>query len=260
MNADIVLRAPESPSGESGNELTFFYGDTPITFQRLPRVGKNHSVLVRVQPDGAVKALAPEELNDKEVIAAVKKRARWVYKQLDEFQQQQLHITPRKFVSGETHYYLGKQYVLKVIEESTQTASVKLIRGTLQVTTKDKKPERIKSLLNEWYKEKAKNTFSQRLAELVEHTPWVSEPPVMRVQAMKTQWGSCSPHGRLTLNPHLVKAFRDGIDYVILHELCHIAEHNHSERFYRLLNQVMPSWKSIKSRLDANAHKYLGTL
>ncbi|MEJ2632642.1 MAG: M48 family metallopeptidase [Acidihalobacter sp.] len=64
----------------------------------------------------------------------------------------------------------------------------------------------------------------------------------MRLLAMKTQWGSCSPRGTLTMNPHLVKAPRECIDYVLLHELCHLAEHNHSDRFYRLMGQVMPRW------------------
>src|SRR5690554_7939176 len=68
--------------------------------------------------------------------------------------------------------------------------------------------------------------------------------------AMKKQWGSCSNKGNLMLNPHLVKAPKECIDYVILHELCHIAEHNHSERFWRLLTQVMPNWKEVKAKLD----------
>jgi len=73
----------------------------------------------------------------------------------------------------------------------------------------------------------------------------------------QTQWGSCSPTGQITLNPHLVKAPRNCIDYVLLHELCRIAEHNHSERFYRLLYGVMPQWEKIKERLDSMAYFYL---
>jgi predicted metal-dependent hydrolase len=76
---------------------------------------------------------------------------------------------------------------------------------------------------------------------------------------MHTQWGSCSPQGRIILNPHLVKAAHDCIDYVILHELCHLAEHNHSERFYRLMNQVMPQWEKVKERLDVMASSLLLT-
>ncbi len=75
--------------------------------------------------------------------------------------------------------------------------------------------------------------------------------------AMKKQWGSCSTRGSLMLNPHLVKAPKECIDYVILHELCHIAEHNHSDRFWRLLTQVMPHWKEVKAKLDEMAELYL---
>lgn len=68
---------------------------------------------------------------------------------------------------------------------------------------------------------------------------------------MKKQWGSCSPQGILSLNPHLVKAPRECVDYVILHEFCHIKEHNHSKKFYTLLHQHMPEWESIKAKLDS---------
>src|SRR5690606_33372808 len=87
-------------------------------------------------------------------------------------------------------------------------------------------------------------------------TNLLAHRPPMRILTMQTQWGSCSPNGRITLNPHLVKAPRECIDYVILHELCHIAEHNHSERFYRLMNQVMPKWEKTKERLDGMVNKF----
>ncbi len=88
-------------------------------------------------------------------------------------------------------------------------------------------------------------------------TTWVSGRPSFRILTMKKQWGSCSSKGMLMLNPHLVKAPKESIDYVILHELCHIAEHNHSERFWWLLTQVMPQWKEVKAKLDDMAELYL---
>ncbi len=74
---------------------------------------------------------------------------------------------------------------------------------------------------------------------------------------MKVQWGSCSPAGRITLNPHLVKAPRECIDYVLLHELCHLRHHNHSPQFYRSLDRHMPRWRAIKERLDGMAEQVL---
>jgi predicted metal-dependent hydrolase len=76
---------------------------------------------------------------------------------------------------------------------------------------------------------------------------------------MKKQWGSCSPAGVLSLNPHLVKASSLAIDYVLLHELCHLRFHNHSDRFYRLLDRQMPGWKEVKERLDGMAQLLLNS-
>ena len=94
-------------------------------------------------------------------------------------------------------------------------------------------------------------------AVMLPKATWVQGIPSFRIMTMKKQWGSCSRQGQLMLNPHLVKASKECIDYVILHELCHIAEHNHSEKFWRLLNQVMPNWKEVKARLDDMAELYL---
>jgi hypothetical protein len=167
-------------------------------------------------------------------------------------------------VSGETQFYLGKRYVLKVIIDAEQSPDVKLIRGKLNVTLKhdvskdiDVQIVKIKSIIDKWYQHKAKTIFQERLELLLPKTSWVKDIPLFRVMAMKKQWGSCSTKGNLMLNPHLVKAPKECIDYVILHELCHIAEHNHSERFWRLLTQVMPNWKDVKAKLDDMAENYL---
>lgn len=149
-------------------------------------------------------------------------------------------------------------YLLKVIEQPEQAPGVKLLRGKLEVSVRGRSAERVKELLAEWYKERAKETFAKRLDAMLEQALWVEVRPLLRVLTMQTQWGSCSPNGRITLNPHLVKAPRECIDYVILHELCHIAEHNHSERFYRLMNQVMPAWEKTKERLDGMANLIIG--
>jgi hypothetical protein len=196
---------------------------------------------------------SPEDANNDAVLSAVKKRGRWIYEQLRDFRKQLEFTTPRQYISGESHYYLGKQYLLKVIEAPEQVQCVKLLRGKLEVSVRTKSADKVKELLTDWYKARAKETFAKRLDAMLEQALWVEERPPLRILTMQTQWGSCSPNGRITLNPHLVKAPRECIDYVILHELCHIAEHNHSERFYRLMSQVMPKWEKTKERLDGMA-------
>lgn len=241
------------PIKPKGHTLTFSYGDERIEFERVRREHSNGKVLIKVHPDCRIVVSAPEEAANDAVIAAVKKRGRWIYQQLRDFRAQSEHIVPRQYISGESHYYLGKQYVLKVIEAPDQIQSVKLLRGQLQVTVRQKNRDTIKTMLSNWYRSRAKEVFAKRLDAMLEQTLWVTHRPPIRVLSMQTQWGSCSPNGRITLNPQLVKAPRTCIDYVILHELCHIAEHNHSERFYRLMSQVMPNWEQTKERLDAMA-------
>ena len=237
--------------------LCFSYADEQICFERLPRSGNASKVLIKVLPDCRVQISAPETASDEEVIAAAKQRARWIYQQLREFGSRLEHVRPRQYISGESHYYLGKQYVLKVIENPDVKPSVKLLRGKIEVTVREKSAEKVSTLLADWYKMRAKEVFARRLDAMLEQALWVGEKPPLRILTMQTQWGSCSPAGRLTLNPHLVKSPRDCIDYVILHELCHLAEHNHSERFYRLMGQVMPNWEKVKSRLDGMANVLL---
>jgi predicted metal-dependent hydrolase len=239
-----------------GYWLQFNYSGEQIRFIRIPRTEDTTRILIKVHPDCQVEVAAPSYANDEEVITAVKKRGRWIYQKLCNFQKQLEYITPRKYVSGESHYYLGKQYLLKVIEAPNQAQGVKL-HGKLEVFIHEKNTEKVRHLLTEWYKTRAKEIFTKRLDVMLEQTLWVQERPPLRILTMKTQWGSCSPSGRLTLNPHLAKAPRECIDYVILHELCHIAEHNHSKRFYRLITQVMPKWEQIKTRLDNMANLLL---
>ncbi|MFU8839019.1 MAG: M48 family metallopeptidase [Thiohalomonadaceae bacterium] len=233
------------------------YGGQVIDVERRPRAGNAAKVLIKVHPDLRVVAHAPDGESDEAIQKALNKRARWIWQQINTFTEQQRYVTPRKYVSGESHYYLGKQHLLKVIVEPSAKQQVKLLRGRLEVSVRQRSADKVRALLHDWYRERAREVFQRRLEALLPQTLWVKKTPHIRLLAMKTQWGSCSPGGTLTMNPHLVKAPRECIDYVLLHELCHLAEHNHSERFYRMMGRVMPRWEKVKERLDSMAGRML---
>jgi predicted metal-dependent hydrolase len=243
-------------SKESG---CFVYGEQTIHYEVL-RKEKPRKVTIKVHPDKRVVAIAPLDASTESIQKAITKKSRWVWKHLNTLNVQKEHVLPRQYVSGETQFYLGRRYVLKVSYDNDCEPDVKLLRGKLTVTLKqaqEHQSQKVKTLINTWYIEHAKNIFNERLNSVAPKATWLTNIPPFRMRAMKKQWGSCSKKGILILNPHLVKAPKECIDYVILHELCHIAEHNHSEKFWSLLTRVMPGWKEIKYNLDEMAELYL---
>ena len=122
----------------------------------------------------------------------------------------------------------------------------------LLLTTQDKTDkERIKRLLDDWYRARARQVFAERLEACypkVEHLDVIY--PDLSIRVLKSRWGSCSPKGRITLNVKLIQVPKAYIDYIIFHELCHLAEPNHSSRYYELLDRVLPDWRKRRERLN----------
>ena len=233
------------------------YGEERIGFsiRFIPRPSKR--VAIHVQPDGVVSVDAPEGTDANEVVAAVRRRVRWIWQRLSACRERARHVLPREYVSGESHFYLGRHHVLKVIVTAMQPQGVKLLRGKLEVRTPGGDASRVRALLDAWYRQRAKEVFAKRLTECAKQVPWLKTCPSFRLLAMRTQWGSCSPNGNLVLNPLLVKAPGPCVNYVIFHELCHLKERNHSPRFYALLDGLLPEWREWKRELDGLAEHLL---
>ena len=231
------------------------YGDSEFFYKVIYLAAhaskKPRKISIHIHPNGMVQVDAPIGAEVGEIRQAVGKRARWITKRLKQIKDHQKEVLPRQYISGESHFYLGRRYMLKVNQSPKSEGNVKLYRGLLSITTPDISSIAIKELLWQWYKERAIKIFQHRVNILSENISWAKKAhPNVRLLTMKRQWGSCSPKGKFILNPHLVKAPRDCIDYVIAHELCHLKEHNHSPKFYRLLSHTVPEWQSVKIKLD----------
>jgi predicted metal-dependent hydrolase len=234
-------------------QQTLHYGDLRIPYSVLTSSTSGRKLAIQIGADGVIKVRASSEVSLATIKQAVTKRARWLHNHLTRVNAQNSHALPREYVSGETHFYLGRRYLLKVKKSSREVPSVKLKRGRLEVITDADSRDRIRALLWTWYRDRALAVFDRRLIEVCEPLPWINSLPKWKLLTMKKQWGSCSPAGVLSINPHLVKASSLAIDYVLLHELCHLRVHNHSHKFYRLLDRQMPGWKEVKTRLDGMA-------
>ncbi len=211
-----------------------------LRFDDAPRL------VICVYPDLTVSVRAPHGADPRQVDARVMRRAPWIHQQVLEFERYHPLPVPRRYVSGETHHYLGRQYRLRVRRGPEE---VKLIRGILLVTLNGKK--RAKHLVAEWYRARAEVVFRRRLAAVMQRTQWLDgEPTAIRIRRMTRRWGSCGPGGVITLNIELVKAPPSSIDYILAHELCHRLELNHSKRFYELLRRAVPDWERARERLN----------
>lgn len=207
-------------------------------------------VSIHVTPEGAVQVDAPDGAALPEIKQAVRQRAAWVWQQLQAVKARRLHVLPREYVSGETHFYLGRRHMLKVMLAEGAEPGVRLWRGRLEITAARPGALVVRKLLEDWYRQRAADVFAKVLLEMEPRLgPRRTLPPI-RLLSMRTQWGSCSPKGEIVLNPHLVKAPRPCIEYVVAHELCHLREHNHSDRFYRHLARALPDWEARKAELD----------
>lgn len=235
-----------------------FYGESFIRYViRRQANRKSGRVAIHVEPDGHVLIDAPESASDKQINTAVARRARWIHGHLAAIHFRHVHVLPREYVSGESLLYMGRRYCLKVIVKGQGPAEVRMRGGYIEVLASTREPELVREALNQWYLARAKLILAERLEAVAASLRWIRTQPPVRLRSMKAQWGSCSPAGRLTLNPQLVKAPRGCIDYVLLHELCHLKQHNHSAKFYALLDRHLPRWRQTKQRLDDLADQIL---
>ena len=231
---------------------TVQFGNTEIQYELV--LTQRKTLGITVHPDDLrVIVKAPEGTPLPEIEARVMKRGAWILKQQRELERYLPHLPPRQYVSGETHRYLGRQHRLKVIESENGTGEgVKRDGNFIYVQVTDRADTaRVQDLLDSWYHEHARNIFEERLVACYPKMEHVGVPyPDIIVRAMSTRWGSCSAKSRITLNVKLVKVPKSYIDYVIFHELCHLAEPNHTARFYELLGRVLPNWEDLREKLN----------
>ena len=263
-----MSQAVQITQKSGGEKRILHYGDTVFAYTLFRRAHGKRKVALTVSPDGEIMASAAEGISLEQVEDVLRQKARWILETQETFAEQKRFASSYRYVSGESHFYLGRKYLLSIVDES-QGREVKLKNGHFLVPSslpwsadeesERRRSEEVRRRLQDWYKKKAEIFLCKKLEELCKTVPWCGSVPEYGLRLMKKRWGSCSDNGSLMLNPALVRASTECIDYVILHELCHLKEHNHSETFWTLLTQVCPDWKKSKEKLDAMAEIWIGT-
>lgn len=211
---------------------------------------KRKRIRILVAPDLSVSVSAPLRAKDEEIEHVLSQKARWIARKLAQMEQFHPLPAPKKYVSGETFCYLGRQYRLKV--EIGEKSPAKLKGKFLNVSVPDKQDrEAVKLAVESWYRQRAEETYARYLKKCAEVSGRHGIPDAaLTLRKMRTRWGSCSSKGRITINTNLIQAPVHCIEFVIMHELCHLKHHNHSPAFYKLLTQCMPDWNKRKETLQ----------
>ncbi len=225
--------------------LRIQFGSKQINFKL--RFSNRKSLGITVTPDSEIIVHAPTEASIEKIKEKVIKKAPWILKQLSYFLSFDPKTPPRKFIGGETHLYLGRQYRLKIIRGKKDT--VKLQGKFIEVITDEKM--KVKRLVENWYVRNARNRFQIYADPFIERfIKYNVEPLEIVLRKMPSRWGSCTPTGKVILNPDLIKASKGCIEYVIIHELCHLVHRNHTKIFIDLQTKEMPDWTKWKTKLE----------
>jgi hypothetical protein len=229
------------------NILTFMYGDYQYEYELVRLQRKTLSLTVH--PDMRIVLKSPVQATMERIEGFLRRKWLWLEKQLRFFKQYQRAVYRKEYLSGESFMYRGRQYLLKVEEGSQDRVS--LMRGYLLLTTTNEISNGIytRRLLHHWYKQRAITVFKLRLQAVLKQFNYTFSPE-LEVRKMPKRWGSFVSKKKIILNPDLVKASTDCIDYVVIHELCHMAVPDHNRKFYALLEQKLPDWKEKRSKLN----------
>ncbi|MEA2076839.1 MAG: SprT family zinc-dependent metalloprotease [Candidatus Marinimicrobia bacterium] len=201
-----------------------------------------------VYPDRRVVARVPYGFPRRKVEEYLQKKNKWIFKYLEHFEKHPPE-SEKKYVEGEEHSYLGKKYRLKFLSGTTQ---IKIDGDNLSVRVKNPDDiEYISSVLDRWYRKEAIRVLTPRFEKILKNLQYLDLPNTgLRFYKMKRRWGSCSAKHVITLNTELIKKDKGLIDYVIVHEICHLKVPAHNKAFYSLMESVLPDWKEQRKSLN----------
>jgi hypothetical protein len=232
------------------------YGNRKIKFN-IKRGRRKKTVALQIQPNSTVIVLSPYFLDKDKIKEIVQRRARWIIQKQDKIKKLNAEMPKKEFVSGESFPYLGREYRLKVVKSKDEKSRpCKLISGRFYVEINNKLSGRaaskiVKEKLLEWYIERAKEKINERVQRYSKLIGIIPQKIIIRNQ--EKRWGSCSHLGVLRFNWKVIMAPLSVLDYVIVHELCHLLIKNHSADFWHKVDSFISDYKKKRQWLRENS-------
>jgi predicted metal-dependent hydrolase len=233
-----------SPTNQVTSKIIEYIDSNGIVAE-VKRTNRTKSATISVE-EGKVCVVVPRQLENERITKLLKDKNRWIKEKIALHRDAQPKST-KQFVSGESFSYLGRNYRLKVHQGNYQP--IKLINGRFAITLRAgaDNPDLIQDSLLSWYKQHAELKFNEK-AKRYSKMMNVKFNSV-GLKDYKSRWGSCSVEGDITFNWKVIMAPNRIVDYVVVHELCHLIHHDHSAKFWREVERIMPDYAECKNWL-----------
>lgn len=234
-------------------KLKFKFGTKDIEFK--VQYSNRKTLAIEVGPNGEVNVISPVGVLEEDIIKKVKSKATWIVQKQYEVRNINVNKINREAVSGEGYLYLGRSYSLElIIKEDIKNIEVKLCRGKFIITTPTKDEGKIKEALQGWYREKALQKINTRVEY---YRPFFNKKPEsIKVKEQKKRWASCTSKNELLFNWRCAMAPAYIIDYIVVHEMCHMYYKDHSKEFWNRVSTIMPDYEKRRLWLRDNGIKF----
>ena len=233
-------------------KLGFQFGTKYIEFNLIYKNRKTMSI--EVEPSGEVTAIVPINIREEDVLKLVKSKAKWIVQKQYEVSFININKINREIVNGESYMYLGRNYSLQLIYNNfIKEIDVKLLRGKFIVTTNTKDEDKIKLALEKWYREKTLKKVKERIKHYEHYFRYKIND--VKVKEQKKRWASCTKNNELLFNWRCIMAPSNVLDYIIVHEMCHMKYKNHSKEFWNEVIRILPDCEYRRQWLRNNGIK-----
>jgi|LGOV01.1.fsa_nt_gb predicted metal-dependent hydrolase len=220
-------------------QLNIEYGTLRLEF--TISYSKRKTIEIGVEPPAVITVVAPEGIADEVLLKHVKTKAKWIVQKLHEIKEIQSQRLDREYVNGEAFMYLGRNYSLKIVDDTERKKPItKLYQGKFIITAPTRKQENLKQSMEAWYRQKTLEKVVEKIAYYQKY--FNVEPMDIKVKEQKKRWASCTPKKELLFNWRCVMAPSWVMDYIVVHEMCHMIYMDHSREFWQLVERIMPDY------------------
>lgn len=230
-------------------KLELNYGTTNLEFDVVYKDRK--TMEIAVEPPNIITVIAPIGTKKEQILEKVSSKGHWIIQKLYSFKHMNYQPINREFVNGESFMYLGRNYSMQIIIDSyVNSPEVKLYRGKFIVTLSQKNDEVIRKAMEQWYRSKSKEVIWSRIKYYERF--FNIKPTKIKIKEQKKRWGSCTVKNELLFNWRSIMAKSNALDYIIVHEMCHMVYKDHSNDFWGLLASILPDYEVRKKWLKNN--------